>query len=98
MPEVLRRIEAARAGGIDVAASVYPYDRASNDLIACLPSWVAEGGTEKMLARLRDPAQRARAQKEMDHPSATWENQWLGSGRRQGSAARPRFESQPAEI
>lgn len=80
MPEVLRRIEAARAGGIDVAASVYPYDRASNDLIACFPSWVAEGGTEKMLARLRDPAQRARAQKEMDQPSATWENQWLGSG------------------
>jgi N-acyl-D-amino-acid deacylase len=80
MPEVLRRIEAARAKGIDVAASVYPYTRASNDLIACFPSWVVEGGTEKMLARLKDPAQRARAQKEMDSPSATWENQWLGSG------------------
>ncbi len=80
MPEVLRRIEDARAKGIDVAASVYPYDRASNDLIACFPSWVAEGGTEKMLARLKDPAQRARAQKEMDEPSANWENQWAGSG------------------
>ena len=80
MPEVLRRIEAARARGIDVAASVYPYTRASNDLIACFPSWVAEGGTEKMLARLEDPAQRARAKKEMDEPSSTWENQWLGSG------------------
>ena len=33
-----------------------------------------------MLARLKDPAQRARAQKEMDAPSSTWENQWLGSG------------------
>jgi N-acyl-D-amino-acid deacylase len=80
MPEVLRRIEAARARGIDVAASVYPYTRASNDLIACFPSWLVEGGTEKMLARLKDPAQRARAQKEMDTPSSTWENQWLGSG------------------
>ncbi|MCU1270334.1 MAG: dan 1 [Acidobacteriaceae bacterium] len=80
MPEVLRRIEAARAKGIDVAASVYPYTRASNDLIACFPSWVVEGGTEKMLVRLKDPAQRTRAQKEMDSPSATWENQWLGSG------------------
>lgn len=80
MPEVLHRIQAAREKGIDVAATVYPYTRASNDLIACFPSWVVEGGTEKMLARLKDPAQRARAQKEMDAPSSTWENQWLGSG------------------
>ena len=80
IPEVLRRIQAAREKGIDVAASVYPYDRASNDLIACFPSWVVEGGTEKMLARLKDSAQRARAQKEMETPSSAWENQWLGSG------------------
>jgi N-acyl-D-amino-acid deacylase len=80
MPEVLRRIEDARSRGIDVAASVYPYTRASNGLIACFPSWVAEGGTEKMLARLKDPVERARAQKEMEEPSSTWENQWLGSG------------------
>jgi dihydroorotase/N-acyl-D-amino-acid deacylase len=33
-----------------------------------------------MLARLKDPAQRARAQKEMDEHSSTWENEWLGSG------------------
>src|SRR5208337_2668095 len=84
MPEVLRRIEAARARGVNVAASVYPYTRASNGLIACFPSWVAEGGTEKMIQRLHDPAQRARAQKEMEEPSATWENQWRGSGGGQG--------------
>lgn len=66
MPEVLRRIEQARREGIDVAASVYPYDRASNGLVACFPSWVSEGGTEKMIARLKDPAPRARAKKEMD--------------------------------
>jgi len=80
MPEVLRRIEQARQRGIDVAASVYPYDRASNGLVACFPTWVSEGGTEKMIERLKDPRQRARAKKEMDEPSATWENQWLGSG------------------
>ena len=80
MPEVLRRIEAARSRGIDVAASVYPYTRASNGLVACFPTWVSEGGTDKMMGRLKDPPQRARARKEMDEPSATWENQWLGSG------------------
>ena len=80
MPEVLRRIEEARARGIDVAASVYPYTRASNGLIACFPSWVSEGGTDKMIARLKDPEQRERAKKEMEEPATTWENQWRGSG------------------
>jgi N-acyl-D-amino-acid deacylase len=80
MQDVIRRIEAARARGIDVAASVYPYTRGSNSLIACFPSWISEGGTEKMIARLKDPAQRARAQKEMEEPSDTWQNQWRGSG------------------
>ncbi len=84
MPEVLKRIEAARARGIDVAASVYPYTRASNSLIACFPSWIVEGGVDPMIQRLKDPAQRARAQKEMEQPSDTWENQWLGSGGGQG--------------
>ena len=33
---------------------------------------------------LKDPVQRARAKKEMDEPSDTWENQWLGSGGSKG--------------
>lgn len=80
MPEVLARIGQARSRGIDVAASVYPYTRASNGLVACFPSWVSEGGTEKMLERLKDPAMRARIRKEMDEPSTAWENEWRGSG------------------
>jgi N-acyl-D-amino-acid deacylase len=80
MPEVLRRIGAARERGIDVAASVYPYTRASNGLVACFPNWVTEGGTEKMLERLRDPAQRSRIRKEMNESTNRWENEWLGSG------------------
>jgi len=79
LPEVIRRIEAVRARGIDVAASVYPYTRASNSLIACFPSWVSEGGTDKMIERLKDPTQRERAKKEMDE-RGKWQNQWLGSG------------------
>lgn len=81
MPEVLARFEAARARGLDVAANVYPYDRASNGLDACLPLWVREGGTDKMIERLRNPELRERIKKEMDDSSATdWENQWYGSG------------------
>ncbi len=84
MPEVLAKIEAARARGIDVAASVYPYTRASNGLVACFPPWVSEGGTGKLLERLRDPATRARIGKEMDEPGTSWENEWRGSGGAQG--------------
>jgi dihydroorotase/N-acyl-D-amino-acid deacylase len=81
MPEVLRRIEEARARGLDVSANQYPYTRASNGLDACLPLWVREGGLEKMLARLNDPAQRERIRKDMDDATVTtWENQWYGSG------------------
>jgi dihydroorotase/N-acyl-D-amino-acid deacylase len=80
MPEVLARIEAARARGLDVTANQYPYTRASNGLDSCLPLWSREGGLEKTLARLKDPATRERIKKDMDDPNATtWENQWYGA-------------------
>ncbi len=80
MPEAIRKIEAARARGLRVSANIYPYDRASNGLDACLPVWVREGGTAAMLARLQDPATRARVKRDMDDPNAPFENQWYGSG------------------
>ena len=81
MPEVLRRIEAARARGLDITANQYPYTRAANGLDACLPLWVRAGGTDSMIARLRDPGLRARARRDMAEPHpASWENQWAGSG------------------
>jgi dihydroorotase/N-acyl-D-amino-acid deacylase len=80
MPEVLKRIEAARARGLDVTANQYPYTRASNGLDSCLPLWAREGGLEKTLARLKDPAARERIKKDMDDANATtWENQWYGA-------------------
>jgi N-acyl-D-amino-acid deacylase len=80
MPAVLARLEAARAGGLDVAANQYPWSAAMNGLDANLPPWVREGGTEKLLARLEDPAVRERAKREMATDSDAWENQWYGSG------------------
>src|SRR4051794_385279 len=80
MPEVLRRIEAARARGLDVTANQYPYTRASNGLDSCLPLWAREGGFDKTLPRLTDPATRERIKKDMDDANATtWENQWYGA-------------------
>src|SRR5437764_11548781 len=85
MPEVLKRIEAARARGLDVTANQYPYTRASNGLDSCLPLWAREGGLEKTLARLKDPATRERIKKDMNDANATtWENQWYGANGGEG--------------
>jgi N-acyl-D-amino-acid deacylase len=81
MPDVLARIEAARARGLDITANQYPYTRAANGLDACLPLWAREGGTARMLARLQTLADRERIKKDMADPvSPGWENQWFGSG------------------
>jgi len=64
MPHVLARIEEARAQGLDITADQYPWTASSNGLDASLPLWVREGGADKMIARLADPATRARARQD----------------------------------
>lgn len=80
MPEMLRRIAAARRQGLKISADVYPYVAGSTSLAACLPPWALEGGTERMIARLRDKQTRARLVKEIGTDSREWENIYLGSG------------------
>src|SRR5882724_6532214 len=80
MPEMLSRIAAARRQGLKITADVYPYVAGSTSLSACLPPWALEGGTDRMVARLKDPATRARLKKEITTDSKDWENIYLGSG------------------
>src|SRR6266699_1949126 len=80
MPEMLRRIAMARRQGLKITANVYPYVAGSTSLSACLPPWALEGGTERMLARLKDPQTRERLKKEIGADSKDWENIYLGSG------------------
>lgn len=84
MPEVLARIQRARASGLDITADVYPYIAGSTSLTASLPPWVLEGGTEKMLSRLRDTSIRQQLKKEIPVDSKDWENIYLGSGEASG--------------
>jgi N-acyl-D-amino-acid deacylase len=73
MPGVLKRIETARAEGLDVTADQYPWTASSNNLDASLPVWVREGGAEKLVARLRDPAIRARVREDfVKEQEGTW--------------------------
>jgi N-acyl-D-amino-acid deacylase len=80
MPEMLRRIADARQQGLKITANVYPYIAGSTSLSACLPPWALAGGTERMVARLKDPATRERLKKEISTDSKNWENIYLGSG------------------
>lgn len=72
MPAVLKRIEAARAEGLDVIADQYPWTASSNGLDASLPAWVREGGRDKLVARLQDPAQRERIRRDFLAENDDW--------------------------
>lgn len=84
MAQILGRIEAARAEGLDVTADQYPYVAASNGLDADLPLWVRDGGREKMVERLKDPAVRARIRRELVIDDPSWDNEYLCAGGAEG--------------
>lgn len=65
MRDVGAIVDGARARGLNVSACQYPYTAGGTGLAASLPGWVQEGGREKMLERLRDPALRARIREEI---------------------------------
>jgi N-acyl-D-aspartate/D-glutamate deacylase len=74
MKNVVAAIQLARDAGLDIAADMYPYTAGATALASALPPWVADGGVQKLLARLKDSGIRARIKKELagDHPD--WEN------------------------
>jgi dihydroorotase/N-acyl-D-amino-acid deacylase len=73
MPEVVAAINSARAAGVDIAADTYAYPAWFNSLSAMVPPWAHDGGTEKLLQRLRNPASRRRIRRDMETPGS-WEN------------------------
>jgi len=74
MKDAIAAIEKANASGVRVSATMYPYTAGGTGLAATLPLWVQEGGREKMLERLKDPATRARARQEIETKIDGWEN------------------------
>jgi N-acyl-D-amino-acid deacylase len=81
MIDIVRMIQQARDRGQDVTADMYPYLAGATALASSLPPWVADGGMDKLLERLRDPAVRQRIKTEMSATGErTWENLYLDSG------------------
>jgi dihydroorotase/N-acyl-D-amino-acid deacylase len=77
MPEIVDRIDKARASGIDVEADTYAYPAWFNSFSAFIPPWAHDGGDAKMVARLKDLATRAHIRKQMETDSQGWDNEWL---------------------
>lgn len=76
MPDIVAYIDKARASGVDVTADTYAYTAWGNSLDAFIPPWAHDGGTDRLLERLKDPAMRERIRKDMKTPSTEWDNEW----------------------
>jgi len=76
MPELVARVNKARAEGVDVEADTYAYTAWFNSMSAFVPAWAHDGGDAKLIERLKDPAARARIRKDLETPSKDWDNEW----------------------
>ncbi|HEY7634658.1 MAG TPA: D-aminoacylase [Gemmatimonadales bacterium] len=76
MPEIVAKIEAARASGVDLAADTYAYPAWFNSMSAFAPPWAHDGGEARLVERLRDPATRGRIRADMLNPKSDWDNEW----------------------
>jgi N-acyl-D-amino-acid deacylase len=65
LPEVIQKVETARAQGLTITADMYTYTAGATGLDAAMPPWVQEGGLEAWRKRLQDPAIRKRVKQEM---------------------------------
>ena len=71
----IKRLEAARAEGIDVSFDMYPYPAGSSTILQLLPPSAQAGGIGALVERLTDPVRRAglrQAVEEGDGRNGTW--------------------------
>ena len=78
--EIIAMVQKARDQGYDIRANVYPYTAGQNNLSSIVPPWAHDGGREKMLERLGDPAARNRMRDEVMNGLPNWYNHYLATG------------------
>lgn len=77
LDQVIDKVNAARAARTRITANMYTYTASETGLDATMPPWVRAGGLETWIERMKDPATRARVEKEMEDPHAGYENLYL---------------------
>ena len=76
MKQIVAKIDSARTAGLDVSANTYAYPAWFNSMSAFVPPWAHDGGDKALIARLKDPAARAKIKHDMQTPDASWDNEW----------------------
>ena len=71
---VLKQLEEARREGIIVSFDQYPYVAGSTMMGAILPPWVHDGGTNKVIERLKDAEMRKKMRYDMENGIHGWDN------------------------
>ena len=80
MDEAIAKVETARAEGLPLTADMYTYPYSGTGLASCIPAWAHDGGFERLIERLKDPAARERIKADMSDPSGRWENMFYENG------------------
>ncbi len=78
--EIVAMVQKARDAGYDIRANVYPYTAGQNNLSSIVPPWAHDGGREKLVQRLREPAARRRMRQEILNGLPNWYNHYLATG------------------
>jgi N-acyl-D-amino-acid deacylase len=81
MDPLIAKIDSARKAGLNISACMYTYTAGATGFDASMPTDIQEGGLDKWIDRLKNPAIRKKVIAQMRSPSSgTWENLYLGAG------------------
>jgi len=78
--DVVKKIDSARAAGLEITTDMYTYVAGATGLDASMPPWVQEGGYKMWAKRLQDPEIRKRVYQEMTTKTDEWENLMYAAG------------------
>ena len=72
--QMVELLESAASEGIRVSFDQYPYVAGSTMLGVILPPWAHDGGTDKLLERLRRPEDRRQMARDIEYGIPDWDN------------------------
>ncbi len=78
--ELLGKIEAANAAGVDTSFDLYPYTVGMTGLAACMPPWAFAGGVGELIGRLQDKAMRLKIRDSIETGIPGWQNMAKAAG------------------
>lgn len=80
MDSIIKRIEQARADGLNITADMYTYTAGATGLTASFPPSLQDGGFGKLWERLHDPGIRAKMKIAFNTDAKDWNNYGFAAG------------------